>query len=126
MHNFMYDVTGTSLVDAEFAAVVLGLPALAFNKFDTSSGIWQHDARGDEYLAAMATVYGATIASAMQLELFQFYHNCTDFGFSVFIQKCTTAVQSFDDVRQILNVDLSPGPWSATCACQQFWTGSLR
>lgn len=105
----MYDVTGTSLVDAEFAAVVLGLPALAFNKFDTSSGIWQHDARGDEYLAAMATVYGATIASVMQLELFQFYHNCTDFGFSVFIQKCTTAVQSFDDVRQILNVDLSRG-----------------
>ena len=98
-----------SLLDVDYAQIVLGLPSLAYDNFDVSSDVWSVDTRGDAYLSAMAEVYGGTIGSAKELGLFSFYHRCTDAGFSTFIRKCTTAVESFDDVRQILDADLARG-----------------
>ena len=97
-----------NLTDADFAAIVLGFPAVPFGQLhlETASDSSYNETRGDEYVAAIASVHGPTIQGLPALESL-LPLNLTDVGMSHIIDECTSALTTFKDVLSLLELHVA-------------------
>lgn len=93
------------LTDADFATAVQNFPLVPFTELDLGySDEWDgDDKRGDNYLIAIASVHGASVASVDDIDLVNL-SDISDVGLSHIIRECTTAIASFEnDIRPLID-----------------------
>ena len=93
------------ITDADFATTVQNFPLISFNELNLGySDDWiDEDERGDNYLIAVASVHGASVASVDDIGLASAL-NVSDVGLSHIIRECTTAFASFEkDIRPLID-----------------------